>query len=90
VGASKSFEVVTRTPEELIVKVAESDPESVQVTASFAEKVKTVVVFSVIDIELVAPVAELGPVITGAKSAVNLTMTTPEPPFPPSAISARS
>jgi hypothetical protein len=36
------------------------------VTDSFAEKVKTLVVFSEIDIELVVPVAELGPVITGA------------------------
>jgi hypothetical protein len=70
-------------------KVAESDPDSVHVTDSFAEKVKTDVLFSVMEIELVAPVEEPGPVMTGAKSATNLTITTPEPPAPPSALLGR-
>jgi hypothetical protein len=83
IGASKSFAVVVNTPDELIVNVAESVPESVHVTVSLAEKVKTEVLFSAIVIVLVAPVEEFGPVIMGAMSAVNLIITTPDPPFPP-------
>ena len=65
------------------MKVAESVPDKVHATASFAEKVKTGVVFSVIEIELVLPVDDPGPVITGAKSATYRITTTPAPPFPP-------
>jgi hypothetical protein len=52
-----------------MVKVAESDPDKVHVTASFAENVNTEVEFSVMEIELVLPVDDPGPVIIGAKSA---------------------
>ena len=88
-GASKSFDTVVSTPPEVIENVAESTPASDHVTVSFAVKVKTEVVFSVIDIELVAPIAEFGPVIIGATSAVNLTITTPDPPLPPNADDVR-
>ena len=84
-GCSKSFDTVVKTPLALNVNVAESAPASDHVTTSFAVNVKTVLVFSVIEIELLAPVALLGPVITGAMSAVNLTMTIPDPPLPPNA-----
>jgi hypothetical protein len=81
---SKSRAVTVRAPDELIVKKAASVPDLDHVTDSFAEKVWTAVVFSEIDIELVEPVADDGPVIVGAVwSGVYLMMTTPVPPKPP-------
>ena len=85
-GDSKSLAVIVRAPlEELIAKNEPSVPLLDQVTDSLAVNVWTEVVFSEIEIELVALVAEEGPVIVGAVASgiAKRRRTTPEPPAPP-------
>jgi hypothetical protein len=65
-GDSKLREVIVTTPPAEIEKKELSVPLLDQVTDSLAVKVWTDVEFSEIEIELVAPVAEDGPVIVGA------------------------
>ena len=64
-GVSKSRKEMVSVPVSLIAKKDASVPPSVHVTASLAVNVCTAVEVSAIDLEDVAPVAELGPVITG-------------------------
>ena len=64
-GVSKSRNEIVNVPVSLIAKNDASVPPNVHVTASLAVNVCTAVEVSAIDLEDVAPVAELGPVITG-------------------------
>jgi hypothetical protein len=66
-GDSKSLGVTVKTPPaDVIEKKEPSVPLFDQVTDSLAVKVWTAVAVSAIEIELVAPVADDGPVIVGA------------------------
>ena len=82
-GDSKSRVVIVSAPPEEIVKKVPSVPLFDQVTVSLAVKVNTEVDASGIEMELVAPVADDGPVIVGAVvSGTYLIRMTPEPPAP--------
>ena len=72
-AASKSREVMVRTPEELIEKNDSSVPDLLQVTLSLAVNVATAVVFSAMLLVLVeAPAEPDGPVMDGAVSSASV------------------